>query len=116
MTIKKNHVPAYLWGQNCIAWNMLADKDLSIKEELMPERTAEEMHKHELAQQFFYILEGNATFIIKDKKHEVKAGEGIHIPKNVFHQIKNETRVYLRFLVISSPAILNDKILFNHGN
>lgn len=116
MTINKKNVPAYLWGENCIAWNMLADKNLSVKEELMPERTAEEMHKHKTSQQYFYILEGKATFTIKNKKHEVNIGEGIHIPSNVFHQIKNETRVDLRFLVISSPAILNDKILFNHGN
>ncbi|MBW8242540.1 cupin domain-containing protein [Muricauda oceani] len=79
-------------------------------EEVMPPNTNEVKHYHSKAQQFFYILKGEAIFELKNGLVRVVEREGIHIePKNV-HQIRNEGKVDLEFLVISEPTSRGDRI------
>jgi len=60
--------------------------------------TQEVKHKHSKSQQFFYILQGQATFIIDDKEYKVD---------------KNQANENLEFLVISQPHSHGDKIIEN---
>ncbi len=121
-TSTKNITP-YNWGENCKGWKLLDNNELSIIEETMPPNTEEVMHYHQSAQQYFYILEGEAHFWINsNSEHVVKANEGISIPNNVPHQIQNRSNQTIRFLVISNPSTKGDRIehsptpLFNYHN
>lgn len=113
MKITKENSKKYSWGQKCIGWHLLNTQELSIIQESMPSGTHEVKHKHSKSQQFFYILKGEATFIIEGEKHQINSNQGIHIKPNMIHQIKNETNVDLEFLVISQPHSHGDRIIEN---
>ncbi len=110
--MKKNrdNSEKYLWGDDCYGWHLLKNKELSIIEELMPPATQEVKHYHSKAQQFFYVLEGEATFKIENHTITVPKREGIHIEPGVIHQIRNEGNVDLEFLVISQPISRGDRV------
>lgn len=76
----------------------------------MPPGTREQMHYHNKAVQFFYILTGTATFTIDGLVHEVNASEGIKIPPVAQHFIANNGTIDLDFLVISQPPTDNDRV------
>ena len=109
MILSKENTKEYIWGNHCKGWPLVDTTALSVKEELMPPGTEEVLHKHNKAQQFFYILKGCATFLIEDRVHTVKANEGIHLHPHTIHKIKNETEEDLEFLVISQPSAHGDR-------
>ncbi|WP_456440437.1 cupin domain-containing protein [Psychroserpens sp.] len=113
MKVTKTNSKEYSWGQKCKGWHLLNTNELSIIQEIMPIETQEVKHKHSKSQQFFYILQGQATFIIGDKKYKVDKNQGMHINPNIIHQIKNQTNENLEFLVISQPHSHGDKIIEN---
>lgn len=76
----------------------------------MPPGTAEKLHFHEHAEQFFYILKGEAAFYCDDEKFSVKTGESISVLPKSKHYIANESLEDLEFLVISNPSTNNDRI------
>ena len=100
----------YKWGNNCEAWNLVDNKDLSIKLERMPAGTEEELHYHNLAQQFFYILKGRAVFEVDDVILIVHEGEGLNIEPKRKHRIMNKDKEkMLEFIVCSQPSTHNDR-------
>jgi mannose-6-phosphate isomerase-like protein (cupin superfamily) len=109
MKTNKDIAEHYTWGQNCDGWHLLKSDTLSIIEEKMPSGTAESLHFHNKAQQFFYILNGTATFELEGKIIEVNAYEGLHIKPNQKHKISNNTTVDLKFLVMSEPKSHGDR-------
>ncbi|MBS1853623.1 MAG: cupin domain-containing protein [Acidobacteria bacterium] len=100
----------YLWGQGCDGWRLLQDPQLSVIQEQMPPGTAEVRHFHRAAQQFFYVLAGEARMEVNGETFPLPAGEGIHIPAGVPHQIWNESPAPVQFLVISQPASQGDRV------
>jgi len=90
MKKSKENSEHYYWGDNCSGWHLVKSNRLSVIEELMPANTSEEKHYHNFSEQYFYILNGTATFEIEGKTIEVKKGEGIHIKPQIVHQISNE--------------------------
>ncbi len=109
--INKKTAKHYHWGANCEAWALLDTPNLSVKLELMPPGSREDLHFHKTALQFFYVLAGTATFIVNNERVEIKAAEGIPIQPGSHHFISNETDSDLEFLVISQPSTENDRIL-----
>lgn len=109
MIHSKNNSEHYIWGNNCDSWILKDSQSLSVKQEIMPSGTAEKLHFHEFAEQFFYILKGEAVFYINDEKFFVKAAESITILPKSKHYISNESREDLEFLVISNPSTNNDR-------
>lgn len=107
----KQNSEHYFWGENCDSWVLQDSENLVVKQEKMPAKTSEKLHYHEITQQFFYILKGEATFFIEDEKFSVKSGEGISILPKTKHRIANETTEDLEFLVISSSRTENDRII-----
>ena len=69
----------YKWGDNCDGWNFISQPDAVVKQELMPANTSEDLHYHKKAQQFFFILKGEAEFLIENKQIKVNAQEGLTI-------------------------------------
>lgn len=106
---KENCLNHYKWGNNCDGWDFVADSGASIKQELMPARTAEKFHYHTKAKQFFYILKGTATFIIESKTLEVHANQGLEIKAMEKHKIINQTDADLEFILFSHPSTQNDR-------
>ncbi|SDQ84446.1 Mannose-6-phosphate isomerase, cupin superfamily [Chryseobacterium soldanellicola] len=109
MIKSKNNSHHYIWGSNCDSWVLNNSENLSVKQEKMPPNTSEKLHFHEKAEQFFYILKGEAMFYINDEKFSVKTGESITIIPKSKHYISNESPQELEFLVISSPSTNNDR-------
>jgi mannose-6-phosphate isomerase-like protein (cupin superfamily) len=98
----------YKWGNNCDAFVLLNDKNLSVKFEKMPAGTSGEKHFHKYSQQYFFILKGEATFDLENKNIFLKENEGIHIEQGKVHRIINNSACEIEFLVISQPSIDND--------
>jgi mannose-6-phosphate isomerase-like protein (cupin superfamily) len=66
MIQSKEDFEHYIWGNNCDSWVLLNSKNPSIKQEIMPPKTKEQLHFHKNAQQFFFILKGKQNFIKKE--------------------------------------------------
>lgn len=109
--IQKNN-----WADGCYSWHYLNQNPLSIKREEMAPNTSEKLHYHNIAQQFFYMLEGAASLEINQQAMTLHKGEGIHIPSKTAHKISNNTESKIEFLVISNPPIQNDRILVTPRN
>ncbi len=110
-TISKENAEQYSWGDNCLGWHLVKNERLGVIQEVMPPKTSEVMHRHLKAQQFFFILKGEATFILETQKRVLTANQGIHIPAEAKHQIKNESTSDLEFLVISEPHAHGDRAI-----
>lgn len=109
MIKSKNNSEHYIWGNGCDSWILKDSQNLSIKQEVMPSGTAEKLHFHECAEQFFYILKGEAVFYINEEQLAVTTDESITILPKTRHYISNESAGDLEFLVISNPSTHNDR-------
>ncbi len=109
MIKSKQNSEHYIWGENCDSWILLNLKNLSIKQEIIPPHSKEQLHFHKSAQQFFFILKGKATFVVDEEVFEVVENSGFHITPNKIHLIENKSDVDLEFLVISNPSTNNDR-------
>ena len=100
----------YQWGDNCDGWFFVSSDTLSVIRERMPPHTQEQLHYHRNAQQFFYILSGDAVFEVEGTTVHVEAGSGIHIKKGAVHRIRNDRDDDLHFIVISEPKTHGDRV------
>ena len=103
-------VEHYTWGNHCDGWHLLVSDGLSVIQERMPPDTSEEMHYHVKAQQLFYVLSGDATFIVDGRQSLISANESIHIPAGLIHKILNRGEHDLNFIVISEPKSKGDRV------
>lgn len=99
----------YTWGNGCDGWNFVSSGDLSVKQERMPPHTAEQSHLHRHAQQFFFILSGEAVFEIEGQQIGLKCRQGFSVYPGQVHRIRNEADVDLEFLLCSQPATDSDR-------
>jgi mannose-6-phosphate isomerase-like protein (cupin superfamily) len=106
---KQKPLQHYTWGGNCEGWNLVDEETVSVKQERMPAGSREEVHYHQKAQQFFYILKGCASFYIEGLCTELAAGEGIRITAGQKHRVLNNTTEDLEFILCSHPSTLHDR-------
>ena len=66
----------YFWKKVCEGWHLVERDDLSVIAEKMPPRTAEDMHYHQKAQQFFYVLSGQAAMRFSESLHSAYGSLG----------------------------------------
>ncbi len=107
---KQNALKRYQWGNACDGWNLVDDASLSVKQERMPAKTAENLHYHVYAQQFFFILKGVANFEVEGETIVVNEQEGLHIKAGKKHRIINTMETDLEFILSSQPSTANDRI------
>jgi mannose-6-phosphate isomerase-like protein (cupin superfamily) len=107
---KINPLKHYLWGDQCDGWNLLDEKGLSVKLERMPPHTAEQRHYHLQAQQFFFMLHGEAIFEIEEELVKVPENHGIRIEPGKKHRILNKTDQDIEFLLSSQPSTTLDRV------
>ncbi|WP_126652505.1 cupin domain-containing protein [Chryseobacterium aureum] len=110
MIHNKENSEHYIWGNQCDSWVLKNTQNVSIKQEKMPAGTSEKLHYHKVAEQFFYILKGEAVFRINEEKFWVGQGESISIEAGSKHCISNESAEEIEFLVISNPSTDHDRI------
>ncbi len=115
MIKSKENCEHYQWGDLCSGWHLLNTAELSVIQEVMPPCTQEQRHYHMKVQQFFFVLKGEATFDVDDRRVVVASGQGIHIEKGTEHKINNETSIDLEFLVISQPHAHGDRVWSRSG-
>ena len=108
--VNKQNSFYYLWGNGCDCWNLVDNESLSVKQESMPAGASEQLHFHHHAQQFFFILNGTATFCIEGEHTTVTEQNGLLIQPGQKHIITNESLGPLDFLVISQPSTNNDRV------
>jgi mannose-6-phosphate isomerase-like protein (cupin superfamily) len=99
----------YIWGDGCDGWHLAKNPQLSVIQERMPSGTAEARHFHHRAQQFFYILSGEAVMEVDERPIPLAAGQGIWIPAGTPHQMRNDSRSEVHFLVVSQPPSHGDR-------
>jgi mannose-6-phosphate isomerase-like protein (cupin superfamily) len=114
MIINTKNTKNYQWGNNCQAWTFIQSENVIVKEELMPPHTEEQLHFHNETEQFFYILDGKASFLLESEKISLSKNDGIKISAKQIHKIGNETSEDLRFLVMSFPGNSNDRVNIQH--
>ena len=107
---KSECIKQYNWGDECHGWTFIDTDALSVKQELMPPDTAEQLHYHEQATQVFFILRGRATFSIDGQVSVLKPEQGIQILPGQQHFITNNYRADLEFILYSYPSTNNDRI------
>jgi len=103
------NVEHYIWGDACDGWHLVKSQELSIIEERMPPHTAERRHFHSKADQFFYILSGEAQMEIEGQIVTLSARSGVFIEHGRPHKISNESAQEVIFLVISRPTTRGDR-------
>jgi len=99
----------YTWGGRCDGWHLLKSPQLSVIEERMPPGTAESRHFHHRAQQFFYVLSGEALMEVDGQRVVLTAGQSIAIPVGIPHQMRNDSQADVHFLVVSQPPSHGDR-------
>ncbi len=100
----------YTWGTVCDGWHLLKSPGLSVIQERVPPGGAEVRHYHRHAQQFFFVLAGEATLEIAGSPLRLTAQQGVAVPANVAHRLSNATEHELLFLVISAPPSHGDRV------
>jgi mannose-6-phosphate isomerase-like protein (cupin superfamily) len=110
MVISIENAKHYIWGEICDGWHLLKRDDMSVIQERVPAGGAEVMHYHNVARQFFYILEGQGTMVFEDHEVILKKGQGLEIPPQVPHRFLNGLETAVDFLVISVPTTRGDRI------
>mgnify|MGYP000995959544 CR=1 FL=1 len=108
--ISKINADYYTWGEQCDGWYLCKNEKLHVIQERMPCGTGEKMHYHHYSTQVFYILSGNALFIIDQQEYRVSAGQSIRIEPGQIHCIQNQDDQDLNFLVISVPPSQTDRV------
>jgi mannose-6-phosphate isomerase-like protein (cupin superfamily) len=105
--VSRDNARHYTWGEDCQGWDLVWNGSLSVIEESMPPGAAEQIHRHHVAQQFFYILAGEAVMEFGDQKVAMGPGQGVAVTPDVAHRIRNLSNTEVRFLVISQPSTRN---------
>ena len=108
--ISTENAEHYVWGDDCDGWHLVKSHTLSIIQERVPSGCSEVRHLHKHAEQFFYILSGVATLEVDGVVNILSKNQGIHVPPDVVHQLKNEDNEDLVFIVTSTPPSHGDKI------
>ena len=106
--INKSNAENFKWGTGCEGWHLLTSNDLTIAEEIMPPQSKGVVHYHEYAQQFIYVMDGEASLEIDGKVYVLSCGDGKLISPKSLHQIRNESNDDLHFLAICSPNCFED--------
>ncbi|HEX7962584.1 MAG TPA: cupin domain-containing protein [Terriglobales bacterium] len=109
IAVSVDNVEHYTWGEACDGWHLVKSQELSIIEERMPPDTAERRHFHNKADQFFYVLSGEAQMEIEGQMFTLNARSGIFIEHGRPHRISNKSDHDVTFLVISRPTTRGDR-------
>ena len=104
-----NTQTAYKWGDGGVGWPLVDTDGFMFIEESLAPGCSEKRHRHNIATQCFYILEGTALMKIDGLDVALAQGMALHIPPGIDHAITNESSNEIRILVISAPSTRSDR-------
>lgn len=99
----------YTWGEGCDGWILAPGRDLQVIEERMPPGIREVRHRHGVARQVFYVLDGALTLEREGRVFRLGPRAALEVPPGAAHQARNEGQGDVRFLVISAPTSRGDR-------
>jgi mannose-6-phosphate isomerase-like protein (cupin superfamily) len=108
--ISKENAEHYAWGGVCDGWHLLKSPALSVIQERVPPGGMETRHCHQRAQQFFFVLSGEAVMELENKEIVLGSQQGIAVPPGSPHRLLNRGNTDLTFLVISAPPSHGDRV------
>ena len=101
----------YTWGRECDGWYLLKTEGLHVIQERMPPETADVMHFHRQATQFFFVLSGHLTVENQDGAVTIAAGRAVLVEPNTRHRARNKSTSDVEFLVVSYPPSHEDRFI-----
>ena len=111
MLKKKSAANMVEWAPQHFSWTLVDKDDLTVKLEEIPVEGKSDLHFHQRAFQFFFILDGIAEMHLRGKNYNLERYDGIEIPLNVKHRIVNKGETKLFFMLISCPKVQPEDIL-----
>lgn len=109
--VSKETSSHFVWGEICYGWWLKKEGIFTVIEEIMPPGASEKRHKHNITEQFFYVLDGTLSITLNEcDTYQLQKNQGLAIPPKVIHRAFNDSNSDLRFLVISSPNSHDDRI------
>lgn len=81
----------------------------SLAEATIEAGTGTVRHHHRIAEEIYYLLEGEGTMELDGEVREVRAGDAILIPPGAWHQITASAAGAIRLLCCCSPP-------YQHGD
>jgi quercetin dioxygenase-like cupin family protein len=97
------------WGDRCLSWDLVDRDDLLVVEEEMPAGTSEAPHRHRVARQFFFVLDGQIEIDVDGTVHRLDAFQGLEIAPGVSHVVRNASSGTARFLAVAAPTTKGDR-------
>jgi mannose-6-phosphate isomerase-like protein (cupin superfamily) len=85
-------------------------KNQSLAEARVPAGGSTQRHYHKLAEEFYFVLEGDGEMEIDGETRTVSVGDAILIPPNAWHTIRAKNA--LRFLCCCAPPYSHDDTFF----
>ncbi len=105
MKKSQENTPRTEWGRDHYSWPLVDSRDLGIKVEEIPPGGHSETHVHKKSRQFFFVLEGKASFLLEKSTFSLKRYEGMEVLAGKKHQIRNGGKEKLLFLLVSFPRV-----------
>jgi mannose-6-phosphate isomerase-like protein (cupin superfamily) len=99
----------YDWGNTCDGWVLSSHPDLLVIEEHVPAGESKEWHVHGHAQQFFYVVAGEAQLHTSFGVTHPSERSGIPVPAALAHRFVNAGTSDVAFLVVSAPSTVGDR-------
>jgi mannose-6-phosphate isomerase-like protein (cupin superfamily) len=99
----------YQWGGTCDGWRLLDRPDLSVIQERIPPGAGEVRHRHHLARQLFFVIDGQLTIECGRDIFSLNAGDALEVAPTVVHVARNTSNVDVVFLVVSAPSTKADR-------
>jgi mannose-6-phosphate isomerase-like protein (cupin superfamily) len=109
LTSSRSTTAPEAWAEGCRAWRLVEEAGFAVAEEEMAPGTQEEWHTHDLAAQYFYVLEGELEVRLREGTVVLRGGHGALIQHGLAHQVANRSSADVRFLVTSVPGTRSDR-------
>lgn len=116
---RSDNVPGFASPHGEVVYELIGEKAGSIQghsvaQIMLPSGKASRKHYHPEAEESFYILAGRGSVILDDERRHVTAGDAVHVPRNVVHQIINDSssNESLIFLAVCVPAWTPDNSVY----
>jgi quercetin dioxygenase-like cupin family protein len=90
------------------------DGQYALWETIVPPGGGPPPHVHSREEEGFYVLDGEITFLVRDRRIVANAGTFANMPVGTLHSFKNETDRPARMLISVAPAGL-ERMFFEVG-
>lgn len=77
---------------------------LAVLEQAAPPGSATPMHRHDRTDEYFYVLQGEVTFVSGTVVERCAAGSFVSVPRGTPHAFRVTSAEEARLLVISAPG------------